>query len=48
MKRQYEEIHTMASKIVDYCTPSFEQFHEQRIREDIEREGDLDKLYEGL
>ena len=26
----------------------FYKFHEKRIREDIEREGDLDKLYEGL
>ena len=26
----------------------FYEFHEKRIREDIEREGDLDKLYEGL
>ena len=27
---------------------SFYEFHERRIREDIEREGDLDKLYEGI
>tara|TARA_R110002012_G_scaffold8555_2_gene39381 strand:+ start:223 stop:603 length:381 start_codon:yes stop_codon:yes gene_type:complete len=26
----------------------FYEFHEKRIREDIEREGDLDKLYEGI
>jgi len=26
----------------------FYEFHERRIREDIEREGDLDKLYEGI
>ena len=26
----------------------FYEFHERRIREDIEREGDLDKLYDGL
>ena len=26
----------------------FYKFHERRIREDIEREGDLDKLYEGI
>tara|TARA_R100000231_G_scaffold64387_1_gene52076 strand:+ start:379 stop:759 length:381 start_codon:yes stop_codon:yes gene_type:complete len=26
----------------------FYKFHEKRIREDIEREGDLDKLYEGI
>ena len=26
----------------------FYKFHEKRIREDIEREGDLDKLFEGL
>ena len=26
----------------------FYEFHEKRIREDIEREGDLDKLFEGL
>tara|TARA_Y100000114_G_scaffold65957_1_gene60461 strand:+ start:219 stop:605 length:387 start_codon:yes stop_codon:yes gene_type:complete len=26
----------------------FYKFHENRIREDIEREGDLDKLYDGL
>jgi len=26
----------------------FYEFHEKRIKEDIEREGDLDKLYEGL
>ena len=26
----------------------FYDFHEKRIREDIEREGDLDKLYEGI
>ena len=26
----------------------FYEFHENRIREDIEREGDLDKLYDGL
>jgi len=26
----------------------FYEFHEKRIREDIEREGDLDKLYKGL
>jgi len=26
----------------------FYEFHEKRIREDIKREGDLDKLYEGI
>ena len=26
----------------------FYKFHEKRIREDIKREGDLDKLYEGI
>ncbi len=26
----------------------FYEFHERRIREDIKREGDLDKLYEGI
>lgn len=26
----------------------FYDFHEKRIREDIEREGDLNKLYEGI
>ena len=26
----------------------FYKFHEKRISEDIEREGDLDKLYEGI
>jgi len=26
----------------------FYEFHENRIREDIKREGDLDKLYDGL
>jgi 5'-3' exonuclease len=26
----------------------FYKFHEKRIREDIQREGDLDKLYDGL
>ena len=26
----------------------FYDFHEKRIREDMQREGDLDKLYEGL
>ena len=26
----------------------FYEFHEKRIKKDIEREGDLDKLYEGL
>jgi len=26
----------------------FYEFHEKRVREDIEREGDLNKLYEGI
>ena len=32
----------------ELCKDPFYEFHEKRIREDIEREGDLDKLYEGL
>jgi len=38
MKRQYEEIHTMATKIINYCQPSFDQFHERRVQEDVKRE----------
>tara|TARA_B100000424_G_C22839016_1_gene447824 strand:+ start:51 stop:617 length:567 start_codon:yes stop_codon:yes gene_type:complete len=38
MKRQYEEIYTMASKIINYCQPSFDQFHERRVEEDVKRE----------
>jgi len=38
IKRQYEEISTMASKIINYCQPSFDQFHERRVQEDVKRE----------
>ena len=45
---QYKAIYSMGYQILNHQYQSFEEFHEQRIREDIEREGDLDKLYEGL
>ena len=45
---QYEAIYSMGSQILNHQYQSFEEFHEQRVQEDIKREGDLDKLYEGL
>jgi len=45
---QYEVIYSMGYQILNHQYQTFEEFHEQRIKEDIEREGDLDKLYEGL
>ncbi len=45
---QYEAIYSMGSQILNHQYQTFEEFHEQRIKEDIEREGDLDKLYKGL
>ncbi len=45
---QYEAIYSMGYQILNHQYQTFEEFHEQRIKEDIEREGDLDKLYEGL
>ena len=41
---EYREDNTYNELLKD----PFYKFHEKRIREDIEREGDLDKLYEGL
>jgi hypothetical protein len=41
---EYREDNTYNKLLKD----PFYNFHEKRIREDIEREGDLDKLYEGL
>jgi len=45
---QYEAIYSMGSRILNHQYQTFEEFHEQRIKEDIKREGDLNKLYEGL
>ena len=41
---EYREDNTYNKLLKD----PFYEFHEKRIKEDIEREGDLDKLYEGL
>ena len=41
---EYREDNTYNELLKD----PFYKFHENRIREDIEREGDLDKLYDGL
>ena len=45
---QYEVIYSMANKILNHQYQTFEEFHEERIKEDIEREGNLNKFYEGL
>ena len=45
---QYEVIYSMGSQILNHQYQTFEEFHEERIKEDIKREGDLDKLFEGL
>jgi len=45
---QHEAIYSMGYQILNHQYQTFKEFHEQRIKEDIEREGDLDKLYEGL
>ena len=45
---QYELIYSMGYQILNHQYQTFEEFHEERIKEDIEREGDLDKLYKGL
>ena len=45
---QHEAIYSMGYQILNHQYQTFEEFHEQRIKEDIEREGDLDKLYKGL
>ena len=45
---QYEAIYSMGYQILNHQYQSFEEFHEQRVKEDIKREGDLDKLYEDL
>jgi len=47
-KSQYNAIYSMGYQILNHQYQTFEEFHEQRIKEDIEREGDLNKLYEGL
>lgn len=47
-KSQYNAIYSMGYQILNHQYQTFEEFHEERIKEDIEREGDLDKLYEGL
>ena len=47
-KSQYNAIYSMGSQILNHQYQTFEEFHEERIKEDIKREGDLDKLYEGL
>ena len=41
---EYREDNTYNELLKD----PFYKFHERRIREDIEREGNLDKLYEGI
>ena len=41
---EYREDNTYNELLKD----PFYKFHEKRIREDIKREGDLDKLYEGI
>ena len=35
-------------RCTDYLNSKFHKFHDQRVKEDIKREGDLDKLFEGL
>jgi len=39
---------TMDNTYNELLKEPFYEFHEKRIKEDIEREGDLDNLYEGL
>ena len=41
---EYREDNTYNELLKD----PFYNFHEKRIREEIKREGDLDKLYEGI
>ena len=47
-RSQYNAIYSMGYQILNHQYQTFEEFHEERIKEDIKREGDLDKLYEGL